>query len=244
LLRFSFLTFVLKNTGRSFVLFVRLVRHSHQPTCSVTEAKPGNDDAGPTCLVDIINWEARPTTATCHSQTIALQFSLASIADPINRASLSLLIKYLFLLFRFKDIHPNTVSPSHNQLYPFALLAMISRNPLAVLAVIPALALLSSSLSIPLPSYSAANVRPSQWNALWGQKVMSVEGETDRNPLETWLDSEEITALDKLLANIAPGANTAGAVPGTVVASPSKEHPNYYYQCMFLYSLPCALSFF
>ncbi|KAI9836596.1 MAG: hypothetical protein M1819_001228 [Sarea resinae] len=48
---------------------------------------------------------------------------------------------------------------------------------------------------------------------------------------EQWLQEEEETALSRLLANIAPGGlNTAGAAPGTVIASPSREHPNYYYQ--------------
>lgn len=63
---------------------------------------------------------------------------------------------------------------------------------------------------------------------------------TTKKSLDTWLDEEEDIAVDKLLANIAPsGRNAQHAAPGTVLASPSKEHPNYYYQCRF--SPPRAL---
>ncbi|EKG20976.1 Glycoside hydrolase family 15 [Macrophomina phaseolina MS6] len=54
---------------------------------------------------------------------------------------------------------------------------------------------------------------------------------TTKSSLDTWLDKEEDIAVDRLLANIAPsGRNAQHAAPGTVLASPSKEHPNYYYQ--------------
>ncbi|KAI9679348.1 MAG: Glucoamylase, intracellular sporulation-specific [Caeruleum heppii] len=50
-------------------------------------------------------------------------------------------------------------------------------------------------------------------------------------PLEEWLAAEEVIAYDRLLANIAPGgSNTEDAVYGTVIASPSKEEPNYFFQ--------------
>ncbi|KAF2816443.1 glucan-alpha-1,4-glucosidase-like protein [Mytilinidion resinicola] len=49
--------------------------------------------------------------------------------------------------------------------------------------------------------------------------------------LDEWLQREEDIALDNLLANVAPfGRNVQDAAPGSVIASPSKEHPNYYYQ--------------
>jgi glucoamylase len=51
------------------------------------------------------------------------------------------------------------------------------------------------------------------------------------NELEVWLDKEEIVALERLLANIAPhGQSTKGAVAGSVIASPSRLHPDYFYQ--------------
>lgn len=65
---------------------------------------------------------------------------------------------------------------------------------------------------------------------------------TTKSSLDSWLDKEEDIAVDRLLANIAPsGRNAQHAAPGTVLASPSKEHPNYYYQCWFF---PRSLLFF
>ena len=53
--------------------------------------------------------------------------------------------------------------------------------------------------------------------------------------LDAWLDHEEKIALRNLLSNISPGGlNAPDAVPGTVIASPSKHHPDYYYQCRWL----------
>ena len=55
-----------------------------------------------------------------------------------------------------------------------------------------------------------------------------------QDSLDSWLVREEKIALDKLLANVAPGGrNVDDAAPGSVIASPSKEHPNYFYQCQF-----------
>jgi glucoamylase len=50
---------------------------------------------------------------------------------------------------------------------------------------------------------------------------------------DAWIQQQEQVALDKLLANIAPGgSNVEGrVVPGTVIASPSREKPDYWYQC-------------
>lgn len=53
-----------------------------------------------------------------------------------------------------------------------------------------------------------------------------------QDTLDAWLQREEAIALDKLLANVAPGgSNVEGAAAGSVIASPSREHPNYFYQC-------------
>jgi len=50
--------------------------------------------------------------------------------------------------------------------------------------------------------------------------------------LDSWINAENDIAVNRLLANIAPGGeNAGGATPGTVLASPSRAHPNYYYQC-------------
>jgi glucoamylase len=61
------------------------------------------------------------------------------------------------------------------------------------------------------------------------------EEKTELGPqssLDAWIEQEEKIALQKLLDNVAPGGkNTEGAAPGTVVASPSKSAPDYYFQC-------------
>jgi len=48
--------------------------------------------------------------------------------------------------------------------------------------------------------------------------------------LDKWLQQQEQIAADSLLANVAGGRNAPDAAPGSVIASPSKEHPNYYFQ--------------
>lgn len=55
-----------------------------------------------------------------------------------------------------------------------------------------------------------------------------------QDTLDTWIQQEERIALDKLLANVSPGGRNVerqGVPPGTVVASPSQDGPDYWYQC-------------
>jgi glucoamylase len=55
-----------------------------------------------------------------------------------------------------------------------------------------------------------------------------------QDTLEIWIEGEERIALDKLLANVAPGGRNVegkGVAPGTVIASPSTDEPDYWYQC-------------
>lgn len=55
-----------------------------------------------------------------------------------------------------------------------------------------------------------------------------------QDTLDVWIQREETIALDKLLANVAPGGSNVdgkGVAPGTVVASPSTNEPDYWYQC-------------
>lgn len=64
----------------------------------------------------------------------------------------------------------------------------------------------------------------------WTQQQQQPLQET----LDTWLAREESIALDRLLANVAPGGRNVeekGVAPGTVVASPSQDDPDYWYQC-------------
>jgi len=57
-----------------------------------------------------------------------------------------------------------------------------------------------------------------------------------QDTLDVWIQREEKISLDKLLANVAPGGSNVegkGVAPGTVVASPSTDEPDYWYQCRF-----------
>lgn len=61
-----------------------------------------------------------------------------------------------------------------------------------------------------------------------------------QDSLDAWIVGEERIALDNLLANVAPGGRNVagkGVADGTVIASPSKEGPDYWYQC----TDPCIL---
>lgn len=49
--------------------------------------------------------------------------------------------------------------------------------------------------------------------------------------LDTWVSRQREISWEYLLDNIAPGGlNAVSAAPGTVIASPSKSYPNYFYQ--------------
>lgn len=55
-----------------------------------------------------------------------------------------------------------------------------------------------------------------------------------QDTLDVWIRQEERIALDKLLANVSPGGRNVegqGVAHGTVVASPSQDGPDYWYQC-------------
>jgi glucoamylase len=57
-----------------------------------------------------------------------------------------------------------------------------------------------------------------------------------QNTLDAWIKREERIALDKLLANVAPGGSNTqgkGVADGTVIASPSQDGPDYWFQCEF-----------
>lgn len=63
-----------------------------------------------------------------------------------------------------------------------------------------------------------------------------------QNTFDDWVEREEKISLDRLLANVAPGGkNLEGVVEGSVVASPSKKKPDYFYQCTCSYFLPTCL---
>jgi glucoamylase len=101
--------------------------------------------------------------------------------------------------------------------------------PVVPFVAVAYLALYAFAFSIP------ADLRPSQLPLRERLSWLAKE-KTDFGPqssLDAWIADEEKIALDNLLRNIAPGgANAPDAAPGSVIASPSKGHPNYYYQCM------------
>jgi glucoamylase len=57
-----------------------------------------------------------------------------------------------------------------------------------------------------------------------------------QDSLDAWIEKEGRIALDKLLANVAPGGSNVqgkGVADGTVIASPSQDGPDYWFQCEF-----------
>jgi len=49
--------------------------------------------------------------------------------------------------------------------------------------------------------------------------------------LTKWIETENVTALGRIFANIAPlGQYASDGDPGAVAAAPSTDNPNYYYQ--------------
>jgi hypothetical protein len=85
----------------------------------------------------------------------------------------------------------------------------------------------------------ALTTLPRRWFRTGGQIPLwsSVYDEQHQKPgpiddLGDWIKWEENVALEKLLYNAAPGGkHVRNLLPGTIVASPSRESPDYYYQC-------------
>ena len=101
-------------------------------------------------------------------------------------------------------------------------------------------------LILPLlwPSDTAARtVLPRSWFRAAGQVPLWRSAHDTQlqksagDDLDDWMAREEGVALERLLDNAAPGGrHVLGLPPGTIVASPSRESPDYYYQCA---STPC-----
>ncbi|KAF2754367.1 hypothetical protein EJ05DRAFT_443389 [Pseudovirgaria hyperparasitica] len=71
------------------------------------------------------------------------------------------------------------------------------------------------------------------WNLLekYGKTAQQAISISTDVPLDHWLEEQEHIAIDKLLANVAPkGHEAQNAAWGTVIASPSRDHPNYFFQ--------------
>jgi hypothetical protein len=54
--------------------------------------------------------------------------------------------------------------------------------------------------------------------------------------LTKWIKRENVTALGRIFANIAPlGEYASDGDPGAVAAAPTTDNPNYYFQITTLY---------
>jgi glucoamylase len=115
--------------------------------------------------------------------------------------------------------------------FPYTVLAKMI--PVVPFVVVAYLALYAFAFSIPTDLLATQRPLRDQLSRLSKEKA-------DFGPqssLDAWIEEEEKIALRKLLNNIAPGGvNAPNAAPGSVIASPSKEHPNYYYQCEYRHS--------
>ena len=89
------------------------------------------------------------------------------------------------------------------------------------------------SLAILIVQIGHRLVYPELWskNGSSRKHVSIQHGPRFDKAFEAWVSKEEGIALKGLLENISPEGRLAdGSTPGTVVASPSKEHPDYFYQ--------------
>jgi hypothetical protein len=83
---------------------------------------------------------------------------------------------------------------------------------------------------LPRSWFRAAGQVPLWRSAHDAQHQKSAAGPGD--DLDDWMTREEGVALERLLDNAAPGGrHVLDLPPGTIVASPSRESPDYYYQC-------------
>jgi hypothetical protein len=77
-------------------------------------------------------------------------------------------------------------------------------------------------------------VLPRGWFRAAGQVSLGLRQKTAgrSDDLDDWIQREEGVALERLLDNAAPGGrHVLDLAPGTIVASPSRDAPDYYYQC-------------
>lgn len=83
-------------------------------------------------------------------------------------------------------------------------------------------------------AYAFSIPRVPHWHGFVSASHAQNQQQPLQDTLEAWIEKEERIALDKLLANVAPGGKNVqgkGVVDGTVVASPSQDEPDYWYQC-------------
>ena len=84
--------------------------------------------------------------------------------------------------------------------------------------------------ALPRRGFRAAGQVPLWSSPHDAQHQKSAAGPGD--DLDDWMTREEGVALERLLDNAAPcGKHVDNLPPGTIVASPSKKSPDYFYQC-------------
>ena len=74
----------------------------------------------------------------------------------------------------------------------------------------------------------------SQLSSFVGPSHTQLHQQPLQDTLDSWIEKEERVALNKLLANIAPGGRNVegkGVADGTAIASPSQDGPDYWFQC-------------
>jgi glucoamylase len=84
------------------------------------------------------------------------------------------------------------------------------------------------------PYTSAFSIPPLPQLNFFGVAAAQRQQQPLQDTLDAWIQQEERIALDKLLANVSPGGRNVegrGVAHGTVVASPSQDGPDYWYQC-------------
>jgi glucoamylase len=85
---------------------------------------------------------------------------------------------------------------------------------------------------------SAFSIPPLPHLSFLGAASAQKQQQPLQDSLDAWVQQEERMALDKLLANVSPGGRNVqgkGVAHGTVVASPSQDEPDYWYQCGLRY---------
>src|ERR1700744_6608542 len=102
----------------------------------------------------------------------------------------------------------------------FLLLPLLSPGDAAARAVLPARSWFRAAGQVPL--WRAEPDAPTH---------KSAAGPAD-DDLADWIAREEAIALERLLANAAPGGRHGAALPaGAIVQSPARDLSDYYYQC-------------
>jgi hypothetical protein len=147
-----------------------------------------------------------------------------------------------YLQYKF-SIHPFIQSFSSTNLYSRGIFTYKFTEMAPLRSVFTSLVCVSSlfghtaSYAIGKPSLSGiqhffakpGRIALGSFDFSWGPSKRPAESIVPAG-LEDWIQQQRKTSFRYMLDNIAPnGSNTKEAAPGVVIASPSKESPNYFY---------------